>query len=471
MLLVKEFIRHFDSRTLCMNLENRDRKTASNPPPGDPGLIIEAGMLLPMTDGAAPLKNVQVIIEGDRIIDIRNAGRNATIPQGVDVIDAKHGIVMPGLINAHAHTAMTLFRGLADDLPLKQWLFEKIFPAEAEHLSPENVYWGSLLGCLEMIASGTTTVVDGYFFQDDTVRAVHKSGLRALVAQGIIDFPAPGVEDPGENLRVGKEFLEKWIGFSDLITPGLFCHSPLTCSDRTLKQAMKISREFATPLQIHLSETAGEVDEILKRTGRRPAPYLENLGLLDHDLIAAHAIHLNDEELDLLYRKGVKIVHVPESNMKLSSGVARVPEMVKRGMAVALGTDGCASNNDLDLFREMDSTAKIHKVVNMDPENMAAETVLKMATIGGAAILGLEKEIGTIEVGKKADMIVVDLQSPHLVPLYNPLSTLVYSASGADVKDVIVNGKILMKDRAILTLEPQEIMERVRAIGRDIARD
>lgn len=452
-----------------MNLEDLDRKAESNFSPGFPDLIIDAGMALTMTDGAPPLENVHVMIGGNRITDIQDARQHPTIPQGVDVIDARSGIVMPGLINAHAHTAMTLFRGLADDLPLRQWLFEKIFPAEARHLCPENVYWGSLLGCLEMIASGTTTVVDGYFLQDDTIRAVHESGLRALVAQGIIDFPAPGVEDPGENLRVGGEFLEKWTGFSELITPGLFCHSPLTCSDRTLTRAMKISEAFAAPLQIHLSETAGEVDEIIKKTGQRPVPHLKDLGLLDQDLIAAHAIHLNDEEMDLLSQKDVKIVHVPESNMKLSSGVAPVPEMLKRGMTVALGTDGCASNNNLDLFQEMDSAAKIHKVVNMDPVYMAAETVLKMATLGGAAVLGLEKDLGSIEVGKKADLIVVDLQSPHLVPLYNPSSTLVYSACGADVKDVIVNGKVLMKDRSILTLDAREVIERVKAISRNIA--
>ena len=451
-----------------MNRDTQDLKNASNESLRSSDIIIEAGMLLTMADGAEPLENVRVLIQKDRIADIQALDPHASIPYGVEVIEAKHGIVMPGLINAHAHTAMTLFRGLADDLPLKQWLFERIFPAEARHLSPENVYWGALLGCLEMIASGTTTVVDGYFFQDDTVRAFDKSGLRALVAQGIIDFPAPGIEDPKENLRVGREFMEKWTGFSDLITPGLFCHSPLTCSDATIIQATKISREFSIPLQIHLSETTGEVDEVLKKTGKRPVHYLESLGLLGRDLVAAHAIHLDDAEIDLLARRGVKVVHVPESNMKLSSGVARVSEMIKRGLTVGLGTDGCASNNNLDLFQEMDSTAKIHKVANLDPLNMSAKTVLEMSTRVGAVVPGWEKEIGTIEVGKKADIIVVDLHSPHLVPLYNPVSTLVYSATGADIKDVIVNGKILMKDRGFLALDPAEVMERVKAISRNI---
>lgn len=433
-----------------------------------PDIVIEGGILITMAEGDAPISNARVCIRGDRIVRIQTTDVKTSYPEGVELIDATKGIIMPGLVNAHSHTAMTIFRGFADDLPLKQWLFDKIFPAESKYLNPETVHWGTLLGCLEMIASGTTSLIEGYFFQDETVRAVHSSGLRALIAQGVIDFPAPGVGDPERNLTVGKEFIEKWLGFSDLISPGLFCHSPVTCSDRTLKRAMDISRDFSLPLQIHLSETSEEVGDIIKRTGQRPVHYLEKLGILNDSLIAAHAVHLDDEEMKLLSRSGVKIVHTPESNMKLAAGVARIPEMVRMGLTVGLGTDGCASNNNLDLFQEMDSAAKLGKVFTLDPVSMGAETVLKMATSWGAKILGLEKEIGTIEVGKKADIIVLDLQSPHLVPLYNPLSAIVYSANGADVKDVIVNGKILMKDRTFRTLDPDEIMERVKAIGREI---
>lgn len=441
----------------------------SDPPDEVPDIIIEAGILLTMARDNAPIENARVVIRGDRIVDILSSVDKSAYPEGVEVIHAEKGIVMPGLINAHAHTAMTLFRGLADDLPLKQWLFDKIFPAEARDLSPETVYWGTLLGCLEMIASGTTTVVDGYFFEDDAARAVQRSGMRALVGQGVIDFPAPGVADPRDNLKVGEQFLERWAGISDLITPGLFCHSPVTCSDTTLKRARDISKAYGLPLQMHLSETLEEVDRILQKTGERPVLYLEHLGVLGRNLVAAHGIHLDDMEIDILAQRQVKIVHAPESNMKLSSGVARVSEMEANGVTVALGTDGCASNNNLDMFQEMDSTAKIHKVVSMDPVTMPAETVLKMATAGGAAVLGLEDEIGSIEVGKKADIVVVDLRQPHLVPLYNPISTLVYSASGADVRDVVVNGKILMRNRTFLNLDPDEIMARVRAIGRRIA--
>ncbi len=446
---------------------NTTDKMDMNNPNGnyyEPDIIIEGGTLLTMVDGEAPVNNARIVIKKDRILDITSSDRQP-VPKAMEVIDAKNCLIMPGLINAHCHTAMTIFRGYADDLPLKTWLYEKIFPAEAAHLNPENVYWGTLLGCLEMIASGTTGFIDGYFFQDETIRAVQDAGLRAIIAQGVIDYPAPGVPDPEKNLIIGREFIERWLNVSDLITPGLFCHSPVTCSAATLRGAMDISMEYSLPIQIHLSETSGEVEEIIKRTGQRPVQYLKGLGWLRENLIAAHAIHLDDDEIDLLYQGGVRVVHVPESNMKLSSGVARISEMLHRGMTVGIGTDGCASNNNLDLFKEMDSAAKLGKVFTRDPVNMDAGTVLRMATSYGAKIMGMEKETGTIEKGKKADIIVIDLNSPHLVPLYNPVSTIVYSATGSDVKDVIVNGRILMKGRIFQTLDQEEVMDRVKAIS------
>ena len=439
-------------------------KSLSDSPHDEPDIIIEGGILITMVDGEDPINPARVCVKKNRIVDIQVMDETFPSPANAEVIDASDCIIMPGLINSHCHTPMTLFRGSADDLPLREWLYDKIFPMESEHLRPETVYWGSLLGCLEMIASGTTSLMDGYFFEDDTVQAVHKSGLRAHLAQGVIDFPAPGVPDPEENLIKATEFIEKWLGFSDLISPGMFCHSPATCSEKTLRGAMEISRGFSLPLQIHLSETSDEVDEIIKKTGQRPVHFLNNLDILDEGLIAAHAVHLTRDEIELLAEKGVKIVHVPESNMKLSSGVAKIAEMLSLGMKVGLGTDGCASNNDLDLFQEMDTAAKLGKVSTSDPVNMGAATVLKMATSWGGAVLGIEQEVGTIEKGKKADIIVVNLQSPHLVPLYNPFSSLVYSANGADVRDVIVDGQILLRDRIFQTLDPEEIMERVRAL-------
>jgi len=419
-----------------------------------------------MVDGAAPLQDGRVIVRGGRIVETTSGQNKGDLPSGVEVLDSKGAIVMPGLVNGHTHAAMTLFRGFADDLPLSTWLYQRIFPAEAKYLSEETVYWGAILACLEMIGSGTTTFSDGYFFQDATIRAAHQAGLRAVVAQGVIDFPAPGVPDSKENLVKGREFLERWNRFSDLVTPGLFCHSPVTCSDTTLVRAMEISKSYSAPLQIHLSETEEEVDTVLRKTGDRPVRHLDRLGVLWEGLVCAHAIHLDDEEIRILSERDVRIVHVPESNMKLCSGVARIQDMMTRGITIALGTDGSASNNDLDLFGEMDTAAKLSKVSEGNPVSLDAFTVLKMATINGAKALGLEKDIGTLEPGKKADIIVVDLSSPHLVPLYNPFSTLVYSALGSDVKHVVVNGRILYKDRRFLTLAPPEVMGKVREICR-----
>ena len=430
-----------------------------------PDLIIEGGTLLTLKEGEKPIHHATLLIQGGMIAGVLTPKDKRPSFHGAEVLDAKDTLIMPGLVNAHGHTAMTLFRGLADDLPLKQWLFEKIFPAEARCLNEETVYWGALLGCLEMIASGTTTVSDGYFYQDATARAFRKAGIRALVAQGVIDFAAPGVPDPTQNLAVGKAFIERWTGVSDLIRPGLFCHSLTTCSDRTLQEAMNISLACSLPLQLHLSETQEEVEEVLRRTGKPPVAHLRDLGLLSEHLIAVHAVHLEDEEIEMLAENRVRLVHCPESNMKLASGMARITEMLKKGLVLGLGTDGCASNNNLDLFKEMDIAAKLDKVRTLDPVNLKAGTALKMATIWGAKVLGLEKEIGTIEVGKRADIITVDLRKPHLVPLYNPISTLVYSASGADVKDVMVNGRVLMKDRTFTGLDAEEVMAKVREIS------
>ena len=421
-----------------------------------------------MVDGEEPVRDARVIISGDSIEEVTER-QNSPLPKADEIINAEDAIILPGLINAHGHSPMTIFRGMADDLPLKKWLFDHIFPAEAKHLNPDTVYWASLLACLEMIASGTTTYVDGYFLADGIVKAAHKAGIRALIAQGVIDLPAPGRPDPKKNPELALAFLERWIDFSDLIKPGVFCHSPITCSDKTLQKAHEISKRFASPLQIHLSETQEEPTEIKKRTGLRPVFYLDDLGILNRNLIAAHAVYLDEEEIDLLAMRDVKVAHCPESNMKLGSGIASVGKMLEKGVTVGLGTDGCASNNNLDLFGEMDTAAKLAKVANFDPTLLDARTVLKMATVGGAKVIGLEDRIGTIEPGKKADIIIVDTKTPHMTPMYNPYSQLVYSATGGDVRDVIINGKLVYRDRQFITLDRDEIMNEVKKITRRIS--
>ncbi len=434
-----------------------------------PDLIIKAGILLTMNHGLEVLRDTVVVVSKGRIVDILPEDRDqVSYEPAKEVLDASGHMVLPGLVNAHTHAAMTLFRGYADDLPLKQWLFDKIFPAEARLLSPESVFWGAMLGFAEMISTGTTCFMDGYFFQDQTLLAAMEVGIRGLAAQGVIDFPAPGVPDPAKNLEVGEAFLKEWAGASQLVRPGLFCHSPVTCSEETLGEAMEICERYEVPLQIHLSETQDEVNEIEAKTGKRPVFYLDELGLLKSTLVAAHAVHLDENEIERIAETGVRLVHVPESNMKLASGAARVWWMTQAGVLVGLGTDGSASNNNLDLFQEMDMAAKLAKVSSGNPEALDARTTLRMATIWGSYLLGLQDEIGSIEVGKKADLVVLDLDAPHLQPVYDPFSLVVYSASGGDVRDVVVEGRILYKNREFVDLDLEEIKAKVREFTRPL---
>jgi len=376
-------------------------------------------------------------------------------------IDGRGCLAMPGLVNGHVHAPMSLFRGLADDFPLKTWLEEHMFPAEGKWVNEEFVYHGTLLACAEMIRSGTTTFADGYFFEEQVARAVQEAGMRALLAQGTLDFATPDSRSPKEGLRRIQDFLKNHSG-SSLVRPSLFAHALYTCSPELLVRCRDLAERHGVPWVIHLAETRSEVEEVSRKYGRRPVEHMEKLGLLSSNLIACHCVWLTDGEMDLLARRGVKVVHNPESNMKLASGVAPVPDLLRRGVVVGLGTDGCASNNNLDMFQEMDCAAKVHKVQRLDPMVMPAEAVLEMATLGGARVLGMEGEIGSLAVGKKADVIVVDLERPHLQPVYNVVSQLVYAAGGGDVRDVMIDGKIVMKNRKLLTLNENKILEQAK---------
>ena len=386
------------------------------------------------------------------------------------IIDAGGRLVMPGLVNSHTHAPMTLFRGLADDLELMTWLHEHIFPAEAKNVNPEMVYWCSKLAAAEMILSGTTTVADGYFLEDSVADAFIESGIRSVAAQGVIDFPAPGVPDPGQNVAAAAEFIERWLGKNSLLTPAVFCHSPYTCSPETLKHAKEMTRGKKAKLFLHLAETRTEVEQLQELHGTTPVRYLENLGILDADTVCVHCVWLDAEEIQIMARTGTHIATCPQSNMKLGSGIAPLKEMLAAGISIGLGTDGSASNNRLDMFHEMDMCAKVHKVKNLDPTAFPAQTVLELATSGSAGILGLEKDIGSLVPGKEADLILVDINKPHLQPFYNP-DLLVYAASGADVSTVIINGKIVMQDRNILTFDVPHTMDEVRKLAAPLMRD
>jgi 5-methylthioadenosine/S-adenosylhomocysteine deaminase len=429
-------------------------------------ILISGVSLLPLPDPNHFIEKGWLAIQGPEILALGKG--NAPACAAEKRMDGAGCLAMPGLINAHLHAPMTLFRGLADDLPLKSWLEEHIFPAEGKWVSGEFVYWGTLLACAEMVRSGTTTFSDGYFFEDQAARAALQSGMRGLAAQGILDFPTPDSPSPAEAIQRIKNYIQDYSG-SKLIKPAIFAHTVYTCSPNLLKECRSLADRHGVPLVTHLSESQSEIEEVMKKYGRRPVDHLENLGLLSSSLIACHCVWLTEGEMDLLARRKVRVVHNPESNMKLASGVAPVPDLLARGVALGLGTDGCASNNNLDLFQEMDFAAKLHKVHRLDPTVMPSRTVLEMATLGGARVLGMEEEIGSLEAGKKADVIVLELNRPHLQPMYNPVSHLVYSATGADVRDVIIDGKLIMENRKLLTLDEEEILERAKEWGRRIS--
>jgi 5-methylthioadenosine/S-adenosylhomocysteine deaminase len=408
-------------------------------------------------------------IKNGRIEMIANMSEGIDVPNAIEAIDAAGGIVMPGLVNTHTHMPMTLFRGLADDLPLDVWLNQTIFPAEGAWINPENVRLGTALACAEMLLSGTTTVCGGYFHEDAVAEIVDLAGMRGVLGQGVIDFPAPGVPDAGDNIKSAVAFTQKWNGLSPMIQPSIFCHSPYTCSQKTIKAAKAAARSQAVLFQIHAAETDREQALIKDNGDMSPVQYLDHMGVLDEQTLLVHSVWVDDRDVEIIADSGAAVSHNPESNMKLASGIAPVHKFLSAGIPVGLGTDGCASNNNLDMFQEMDTAAKLHKVHTLDPIVMDAGLVLKMATIEAARAIGLGRRIGSLEKGKQADLIIIDTHQPHLVPLYNPVSQIVYSARGSDVKDVMVAGRMLVRDRFLTSLDQDDIVNRVKALGREIA--
>ncbi len=395
-----------------------------------------------------------VLIENDKIIEI---GNKIDFNSADKIINAENKILMPGMVNTHTHLSMTLLRGLADDLPLDTWLNEHIWPMES-HLNGDYCYAGALLACVEMIKSGTTTFNDMYFFMDDVARAVDESGLRGVLSHGMIDL---GDEEKRKaEFKESKRLIEKCHDTAEgRITVAFGPHSPYTCSKELLEGVRKEANKFSNHIHIHIAETEYEVQQVIEAHGKRPFEYLDEIGLLGKDVLAAHAVHLSPAEIEIVKKRGVKLSHNPASNMKLASGVSPVNEMLKKGICVSLGTDGAASNNNLDMLEEMKLAALLQKIHNMDPTYLNAQQTFEMATVNGADALGMKKNIGTIEVGKKADMILLDIKAPHLTPFRHPLSHLVYSARGSDVNTTICNGNILMENREVLSIPEAQIIK------------
>jgi 5-methylthioadenosine/S-adenosylhomocysteine deaminase len=431
-------------------------------------LVIHNGTIVTANDSFEMIPNGLICAKAGKLERIEPLADNQSLPAADETIDAGGGLVMPGLVNTHTHLPMTLFRGLADDLPLDIWLNQHIFPAESAHLNPEHVRWGSLLACAEMLLCGTTTCCDGYFYENEVAEALQTGGMRAVLAQGVIDFSAPGVPDPKDNLKIPAAFIAGWQNRVSLIRPSVFCHSTYTCRAETLKAAKALCVENGLLFQIHVAETQKECQQIQNEHQCTPIQYLDRLEILDENTLLIHCVWLTAEDIAIIAARKAGISHNPESNAKLASGIAPLPDILRSGIPVGLGTDGCASNNNLDLFHEMDMAAKLHKAASLDPTTMDARTVVEMATIGGAKAIGLGTHIGSLEVGKRADVIIIDTARSHLSPIYHPESHIVYAAKGSDVRHVVVDGRVRVRNRNVLNLDVEEIMAKVREIANHI---
>lgn len=414
-----------------------------------------------MDDPLSVIKDGAVAINGNKILELGASHEILNKYISGNVMKGEGKMVLPGLINTHTHAAMVYFRGIADDLPLSDWLNNHVWPAENRWLSPEFVSDAVELACLEMLKGGITTYNDMYFFEDAAGEASKKIGMRAVLGSGILDFPSVSAKSRDEYLDNAERFVDNWKD-DELITPCIAPHALYTCSPETLIKSKEKAEKLNVPLHIHLSETEWEVEEIIKRYKMRPVEHLESLGVLDNNVVAAHCVWVEDNEIRLLAKRGVGVSHCMESNLKLASGFAPVAAMLAEGVRVSFGTDGAASNNDLNILSEMSTAAKVHKALSRNPTVLDARTVVLMATRWGAEVLGLGHKLGSIEKGKIADIIVVNLNKPHLTPLYNVYSHIVYAAAASDVETVMVNGRIVVDGGQLVTADEAAILSRAK---------
>lgn len=422
-------------------------------------LLIENVSIVPMNEPDYCINRGYIVIAGDRI----KAVGEGDAPWGDydQKLDGSNQLALPGFINAHTHAAMTLLRGYADDLPLMEWLEHKIWPMEAR-LNGEDVYWGTMLAIVEMIKSGTTCFADMYFFMEEVARAVEQSGIRAVIARGMIGVGP----DSDRAMAESRTLISNWNGAAEgRIQVILGPHAPYTCPPEYLHKVMALAEELKVGLHIHLAETASEAEDSRRIYGKSPIAHMESLGLFNHQVLAAHCVHLAEQDIEILAQNQVGVVHNPESNMKLASGVAPVPAMLKAGIPVALGTDGASSNNNLDMLQELRTCALLHKLNTSDPTVIPAYQALQMATSNGAKALRLEKEIGQIEAGKKADIILCKLEEAHLIPRHDIIANLVYSGQAADVNTVIIDGSIIMQDRILRTIDERLVLQQAQKVA------
>ena len=418
-------------------------------------LLITGGTVITMDGTHRIIENGAIAVRNGEIVSVGTAAelRGTRAKQ---TINATGKVIIPGLINTHTHVPMSLFRGIADDLDLNEWLTKYIFPAEAKNVNEAFVRAGTRLGLAEMIRGGTTTYCDMYYFEDAIADETKKAGVRGVLGETVIDFPVPDNKTWDQAITYSERFVNKWRN-DPLIVPAIAPHAPYTVSEAHLKQVRALSDKLNATVVIHVAETKKERDDIKRDHGDTPAKYLDRIGFLSNRVITAHDVFVTDEEIDIFKRLGVGVAHNPQSNMKLASGVAPIPEMLAKDVAVGLGTDGAASNNDLNMWEEMDTAAKLHKEFSGDPKVVNAEQAFEMATVRGARALHLDKLIGSLEVGKRADIVIVDWDDLNQTPFYNYYSSLVYSTKANDVRTVIINGRVVMLDRRLLTLNESAI--------------
>ncbi len=424
--------------------------------------ILRADHLLTMEDGLPVISDGAVAVHG---ADIRAVGTFDTISEqysSENILGGKDTVLMPGLINTHTHAAMVYFRGLADDMPLQDWLEKHIWPVEMKWLTAEFVDDAIELACVEMLKSGVTTYADQYFYQDIAASKLVQIGMRGVLGSGVIDFPWKDVAQSPEDYFIKAEALIKeWKG-SELVTPCVAPHATYTCSPKNYMRAKELADSHDVPLHTHLAETQFEVAECKKRFGKSPVEHLHDIGFLSERVSAAHCVWLTDKEIEILSEKKVGVAHCIESNLKLASGIAPVPKLLNAGVNVAFGTDGAASNNDLSILGEMATAAKIHKAASLDATVLDSKTALLMATKNGAGLFGLENKIGSIKVGKKADLVLADLNKPHLVPLYDVYSHITYSMRPSDIHTVMVNGKVVVDNGRLTTIDENEVLAKAK---------
>lgn len=435
-------------------------------------LLLKNGYIITMDSERRILANASVAITGTEIVDIGESNELDGKHTAEEVIDCTGKVIMPGLINLHTHAPMTLFRGYANDLPLEKWLQKYMFPLEKQFVDEEFCYYGALLACIEMIESGTTCFADMYYYEDEVARATQEIGMRGVLAESVLKNETPDSVDFEEGLSHAEEYIKRWRDDS-LVIPAVGPHAPYTCNDEILIRCKELADRYKVPLLIHVAETIKEIKDSMNTTGYRPVEYLGALGILDRNVVAAHCVWLTSKEMEMLRENGMKVAHNPTSNLKLGSGVAPIPELMDRGVVVGIGTDGCASNNDLDMIEEMRLASLLHKGTHADPTKVGAMRVMEMATIEGAKALGIGDITGSIEKTKRADIAILNLNRTHLTPFYdyapeNIYSQVVYAAKSSDVETVIINGKQVMRDGRILTIDKEGVIAKCRSLAAEI---